>query len=150
MNLKDIVNYNFYTLLILSIIIGSPIIFLKNDILKTFSITEEIICVSIGILIIVSIIYFLYEQKNVINLIDVGKREKYKLCLYIFLITITLLIGNYIVKREGKVIRYKSFQRSLSLLLMIIIGNSIFGEKITYKTCFGIGIIIIGLFILDR
>ena len=148
--LKDIVNYNFYTLLILSIIIGSPIIFLKNDILKTFSITEEIICVSIGILIIVSIIYFLYEQKNVINLIDVGKREKYKLCLYIFLITITLLIGNYIVKREGKVIRYKSFQRSLSLLLMIIIGNSIFGEKITYKTCLGIGIIVLGLYVLDR
>jgi len=150
MNLKDIMNYNFYTLLILSIIIGSPIIFLKNDLLKTFSITEEIICVSIGILIIVSIIYFLYEQKNLINLIDVGKREKYKLCLYIFLITVTLLIGNYIVKREGKVIRYKSFQRSLSLLLMIIIGHSIFGEKITYKTCLGIGIIVLGLFILDR
>ena len=150
MNLKDIMNYNFYTLLILSIIIGSPIIFLKNDLLKTFSITEEIICVSIGILIIVSIIYFLYEQKNLINLIDVGKREKYKLCLYIFLITVTLLIGNYIVKREGKVIRYKSFQRSLSLLLMIIIGHFIFGEKITYKTCLGIGIIVLGLFILDR
>lgn len=150
MNLKDMMDYNFYKLLILSIIIGSPIIFLKNDLLKTFSITEEILCVSIGILIIVSIIYFLYEKKNVINLIDVGKKEKYKLCLYIFLITITLLIGNYIVKREGKVIRYKSFQRSLSLLLMIIIGNSIFGEKITYKTCFGIGIIVLGLYVLDR
>ena len=68
-------NYNFYKLLILSIIIGSPIIFLKNDLLKTFSITEEIICVSIGILIIVSIIYFLYEKKNVINLID-GYRSR--------------------------------------------------------------------------
>ena len=66
------------------------------------------------------------------------------------MITVTLLIGNYIVKREGKVIRYKSFQRSLSLLLMIIIGHFIFGEKITYKTCLGIGIIVLGLFILDR
>ena len=150
MNLKDMMNYNFYTLLILSIIIGSPIIFLKNDLLKTFSITEEILCVSIGILIIVYIIYFLYEKKSLQNLINIGEKQKYKLCLYILLITVSLLIGNYIVKTEGKVIRYKSFQRSLSLILMLIIGHFYFNEYITINTCLGIGIIILGLFILDR
>tara|TARA_B110000046_G_C12791450_1_gene313277 strand:+ start:84 stop:518 length:435 start_codon:yes stop_codon:yes gene_type:complete len=143
-------NYNFYVLLILSIIISSPIIFLKNSLLKTFSVTEEIILVSIGILLIISTIYFFYEKKNIENLIDIGNKEKYKLILYIALITITLLIGNYIVKREGKVIRYKSFQRALSLILMVILGHSIFGEKVTRNTCLGIAIIIIGLFILDR
>jgi uncharacterized membrane protein len=143
-------NYNFYVLLILSIIISSPIIFLKNSLLKTFSVTEEIILVSIGILLIISTIYFFYEKKNIENLIDIGNKEKYKLILYIALITITLLIGNYIVKREGKVIRYKSFQRALSLILMMILGHSIFGEKVTRNTCLGISIIIIGLFILDR
>ena len=79
-----------------------------------------------------------------------GENNKYKLCLYISLITITLLIGNYIVKSEGKVIRYKSFQRALSLILMLIIGHYVFGEKITMNTCWGIGIIIFGLYILDR
>jgi hypothetical protein len=143
-------NNNFYSFLILSIIIGSPIIFLKNDLLKTFSITEEILCVSIGILIIVSIIYFLYEKKSLQNLINIGETQKYKLCLYILLITVSLLIGNYIVKTEGKVIRYKSFQRSLSLILMLIIGHLYFNEYVTINTCFGIGIIILGLFILDR
>ena len=143
-------NNNFYSFLILSIIIGSPIIFLKNDLLKTFSITEEILCVSIGILIIVSIIYFLYEKKSLKNLINIGETQKYKLCLYILLITVSLLIGNYIVKTEGKVIRYKSFQRSLSLILMLIIGHFYFNEYVTINTCLGIGIIIIGLFILDR
>ena len=143
-------NYNFYTLLILSIIIGSPIIFLKNDILKKFSITEEIIIVSLGILTIVSIIYFLYENNSLQNLLEKFKTEKYKLCLYFSLITISLLIGNYIIKTEGKVIRYKSFQRALSLILMLILGHYIFGEKITINTCLGIGIIIFGLFILDR
>ena len=143
-------NYNFYTLLILSIIIGSPIIFLKNDILKKFSITEEIIIVSLGILTIVSIIYFLYENNSLQNLLEKCKTEKYKLCLYVSLITISLLIGNYIVKTEGKVIRYKSFQRALSLILMLILGHYIFGEKITINTCLGIGIIILGLYILDR
>ena len=143
-------NNNFYYFLILSIIIGSPIIFLKNDLLKTFSITEEILCVSIGILIIVSIIYFLYEKKSLKNLINIGEKQKYKLCLYILLITVSLLIGNYIVKTEGKVIRYKSFQRSLSLILMLIIGHFYFNEYVTINTCLGIGIIILGLFILDR
>lgn len=141
---------NFYILLIVSIIVGSPIIFLKNDLLKSLTITEEIIIVSLGILAIVSIIYFFYEKNSLQNLINIGNKEKYKLCLYIALITITLLIGNYIVKSEGKVIRYKSFQRSLSLILMLIIGHYIFGEKITINTCWGIGIIIFGLYVLDR
>ena len=143
-------NYNFYALLIASIVIGSPIIFLKNDILKTFSITEEIIIVSLGILAIVSTIYFGYEKNSLQNLINVGKKEKYKLCLYISLITITLLIGNYIVKTEGKVIRYKSFQRAISLILMLIIGHYVFGERVNINTCLGIGIIIVGLYVLDR
>lgn len=143
-------NYNFYTLLIVSIIIGSPIIFLKNDLLKSLTITEEIIIVSLGILAIVSFIYFGYEKNSLKNLISVGEKNKYKLCLYIALITITLLIGNYIVKTEGKVIRYKSFQRALSLILMLIIGHYVFGEKITINTCWGIGIIIFGLYVLDR
>lgn len=143
-------NYNFYLLLIVSIIIGSPIIFLKNDLLKSLTITEEIIIVSLGILAIVSFIYFGYEKNSLKNLISVGEENKYKLCLYIALITITLLIGNYIVKSEGKVIRYKSFQRALSLILMLIIGHYIFGEKITINTCWGIGIIIFGLYVLDR
>lgn len=141
---------NFYILLIASIIIGSPIIFLKNDLLKSLTITEEIIIVSLGILTIVSIIYFGYEKNSLKNLISIGEKNKYKLCLYISLITITLLIGNYIVKNEGKVIRYKSFQRALSLILMLIIGHYIFGEKITMNTCWGIGIIIFGLYILDK
>ena len=144
-------DYNFYTLLIASIVIGSPIIFLKNDILKTFSITEEIILVSIGILVIVSSIYFGYEKKSFKNLTKYLDSDIiYKFILYVFLITTTLLIGNYIVKSEGKVIRYKSFQRALSLILMLIIGHYIFGERVTINTCLGIGIIILGLYILDR
>ena len=144
-------NYNFYTLLIASIVIGSPIIFLKNDILKTFSITEEIILVSIGILAIVSSIYFGYEKKSLKNLTKYLDSDIiYKFILYVFLITITLLIGNYIVKSEGKVIRYKSFQRALSLILMLIIGHYVFGERVNINTCLGIGIIILGLYVLDK
>ena len=106
--------------------------------------------VTFGILFTVSIIHFIYEKNSLITLLEKSKKQKYKLCLYIFLITVTLLISNYIVKREGKVIRYKSFQRSLSLILMLILGHTFFGEKVTINTCLGIGVIVLGLFILDR
>ena len=143
--------YDFYTLLIASIVIGSPIIFLKNDILKEFSISEEIMYVSLSILIIVSCVYFFYEKKTLQNLLDKTKSDKIpKLLIYVSLLSITLLIGNHIIKTEGKVIRYKSFQRSLSLILMIILGYFIFGEKVTMNTCLGIGIILLGLYVLDR
>ena len=138
-------------LLIASIVIGSPIIFLKNDVLKDFSITEEVIYVSLSILTIVSIIYFFYEKKTLQDLIDKTKSDKIpKLIVYVSLLSITLLIGNHIIKTEGKVIRYKSFQRSLSLIMMIILGYFVFGEKVTMNTCIGIGIIIFGLYVLDQ
>ena len=138
-------------LLIASIVIGSPIIFLKNDVLKDFSITEEVIYVSLSILTIVSIIYFFYEKKSLQDLIDKTKSDKIpKLIVYVSLLSITLLIGNHIIKTEGKVIRYKSFQRSLSLIMMIILGYFVFGEKVTMNTCIGIGIIIFGLYVLDQ
>jgi len=138
-------------LLIASIVIGSPIIFLKNDVLKDFSITEEIMYVSLSILTIVSIIYFFYEKKTLQDLIDKTKSDKIpKLIVYVSLLSITLLIGNHIIKTEGKVIRYKSFQRSLSLIMMIILGYFVFGEKVTMNTCIGIGIIIFGLYVLDQ
>ena len=144
-------NYNFYVLLIISIIISSPIVFLKNDILKKVSITEEIITVSILILTFVSCIYFLYENKSISGLLKITKSDVMpKLILYTILITISLLIGNYIVQTEGKVIRYKSFQRALSLILLLILGNYVFGERVTQNTCLGIGIIILGLYVLDR
>ena len=144
-------NYNFYILLFISIIVSSPIVFLKNDILKQISITEEVILVSVGILTSVSILYFLYEKKSISDLRKITRSEIMpKLILYTLLIFISILLGNYIVKSEGKVIRYKSFQRSLSLLLLLILGHFVFNEKVTQNTCLGIGIIIFGLYILDK
>tara|TARA_Y100001970_G_scaffold290875_1_gene426071 strand:- start:95 stop:514 length:420 start_codon:yes stop_codon:yes gene_type:complete len=138
-------------LLIISLFVSSPIIFLKNDILKKISITEEVILVSVGILTVVSLIYFLYENKSFSDLLKITKSDVMpKLILYTLLIIISILLGNYIVKNEGKVIRYKSFQRALSLILMLILGHFVFGERVNKNTCLGIGIIILGLYILDK
>ena len=144
-------NYNFYVLLLISIIVGSPIIFLKNDILKKISITEEVILVSLGILTAILIIYFLYEKKSLSDLQKITRSTIMpKLILYTLLILISILLGNHIVKSEGEVIRYKSFQRALSLIFMLILGHFVFGERVNKNTCLGIGIIILGLYILDK
>lgn len=144
-------NYNFYILLLISIIVSSPIVFLKNDILKKISITEEIILVSFSISVSVLLIYLFYEQKSLLDLQKITKSEVMpKIILYTILIVISLLLGNYIIKSEGKVIRYSTFRRALSLILLIILGHFIFKEKITKNTYIGIGIIILGLYVLDK
>ena len=96
-------------------------------------------------------IYFFYEKKTLNDLINITKSDKMvTLLIYIALIVITLLMGNYILKKEGKVIRYKSFQRSLSLILMLVLGHVFYAEKVKTNTCIGVGIIITGLIVLDR
>ena len=143
--------YNFHVFLIASLIIASPIAFLKNNILKDFGNTEEIIYVSFFILVIVSAIYFFYEKKTFPQLLQKVKTDKASLMMiYVPLIICTLLIGNHILINEGTVIRYKSYQRSLSIILMLIIGVVIFGEKVSYNMCIGVLMVSFGLYFIDK
>lgn len=143
--------YNFYILVLLITILSSPIAFLKNDVLKKISITEEIIIVSLSILIITLLIYFLYEKKTITNLLNIiNSKIRNKLICYVLLITSTIYLSNYIVQKQGKIIRFKSFQRSLSLILMLLVGHFLFGAEITTNICLGIVIIIIGILVIDN
>ena len=143
--------YNFYVFLLLITIINSPIAFIKNEILKELSITQEIIIVSFSILTITLLVYLLYEKKTINDLIKIkDSKLRNKLILYVLLISSTIFLGNYIVQKQGKIIRFKSFQRSLSLILMLLVGHFIFGAEITSNICLGIGIIIVGLLVLDN
>lgn len=143
--------YNFYNLLLITIFLGSPIVFLKNRILRDFSIIEEIIYVSLAILLLSSLIYFCYEKKSIKELMrHIYTDRIYMYLLYVFLIVINLVIGNYIIKSEGKVIKYKTFQRALSLILLLLIGCLFFDEKITVNMIIGISIIFVGLYVVDK
>ena len=143
--------YNFYNLLLITILLGSPIVFLKNRILRDFSITEEIIYVSLAILILSLLIYFYYEKKTTKELLrHIYTDRIYIYLLYVSLIIINLVIGNYIIKSEGKVIKYKTFQRALSLILLLLIGCLFFDEKITTNMIIGISIILLGLYVVDK
>jgi hypothetical protein len=142
--------YNFYIFVLLITILSSPIAFLKNEILQNLSITEEIITVSIGIILIALFVYYFYEKKSIGYLIKKNYKIKNKLLVYILLISSTIFLGNYIVQKQGKIIRFKSFQRSLSLILMLLVGHFLFGAEITTNICLGIAIIVVGLLVIDN
>jgi len=139
--------YNFVIYIIISVIIGSPIIFLKKDILKEFTFIEEMVCTSFLILIISSIIYKLYDNKNISDLINKyyysNKYNNY--LLYIFLIVISILLSNYIISIEKRMIRYRSFKISVSLIATLLIGAGIFNENIKIPQISGIILIMSGL-----
>ena len=86
--------YNFYFLVLLITILSSPIAFLKNEILQELSITEEIITVSIGIILISLFVYYFYEKKSIGDLIKKDSKIKNKLLVYILLISSTIFLGN--------------------------------------------------------
>ena len=66
------------------------------------------------------------------------------------LVFLGLLVGGTILKKEGSVIRYKSFQRSLSIVLMLIIGMCLFKEKVTFHMCLGVGVTALGLYLIEK
>ncbi len=140
--------YNFELILILLVIISSPIIFIKKEILNKFSIFEEIICTSFFIFIITLIIYLYFEQKSIKYLTNkyINSSILPEYLLYISLITITLCIGNYIISKETKIIKYRSFRTSFSLILALILSIFIFKEKINSHQLLGILIIILGIY----
>ena len=55
-----------------------------------------------------------------------------------------------ILKNEGEVIKFKSYQRSLSMILLVFIGQWLFNEKITFNIFLGIISIILGLYLIEK
>ena len=131
-------NYNFELVLILLVIISSPITFIKKDILNDFSIFEEIIYTSFFIFIITLIVYFTYEKKSLNYLINkyINSSILHKYLIYILLIVISLYIGNYIISKENKIIKYRAFKSSFSLILALIFSIFIFKLRLTKTTGF--------------
>jgi drug/metabolite transporter (DMT)-like permease len=145
-------NYNFELVLILLVIISSPITFIKKDILNNFSIFEEIICTSFFIFTITFIVYFYYEKKSLKHLTNkyINSPILHKYLIYILLIVFSLYIGNYIISKENKIIKYRAFRSSFSLILALILSIFIFKEKLNFNQLLGILIIILGIYIYNN
>jgi|TARA_B100002051_G_C16695439_1_gene617865 drug/metabolite transporter (DMT)-like permease len=140
-----------YYLIILSVIIGSPVVFIKQDILRDFSIFEQLIYTNIILLPVFILLYYLYEKKSLKTFLDKTKSTKFnKLLLYTLLIGIGLIISGVILQNINSVVRFKGIQRSLSIILLTLIGCCIYKEKFTMNMFSGIICILLGINLLEK
>ena len=149
--MKDLLTYDFHKYLGYLIILGAPLPFLKINILKDFSVIEQLIYSNFMLFIIFLMIYFLYQKKELKSLLQKSRSNKMnQFSLFIGLVFITLIISGTILQKEGSVIKFKSYQRSLSMVLLVIIGMCLFKEKITFNMFLGIFTIILGLYLIEK
>ena len=137
--------YNFYVFLVVLAIISPVAAYNRNEILKKISINNEVIFTSIFILVV----YGLYQLVNKQNLIK--NLDKKTLGYLIFngtLSCIVLLLGGLIIMKEN-VFKFKTLQKSIYLILLIIIAVCIYEQKLTLKTILGLLFIIIGSYLID-
>ena len=74
--MEGLLSYDFTKYLLLSILIGAPIPFLKNEILKDFSVIELGIIGNLILVCMFLFIYFVYEKKNTTELLKTVKTNK--------------------------------------------------------------------------
>ena len=142
---------NYMYLIVLSAIIGAPIPFMKKDLLQDFSSFEQIIYTNILLLSVFIPLYYIYEKRSFQQFIDKSNSKSFnKLLLYSFIVGSGLIISGIILQNYDSVIRFKSYQRSLSVILLTIVGCCIYEEKFTMNMFLGILLILFGMYLLDK
>jgi uncharacterized membrane protein len=137
--------YNFHIFLIILAIISPVAAYNRNKILKKISIQHEVIFTSIFILIIFGLIQ-LYNKNKLIP--DLKNNTIGYLIFNGTLTCITLYLGGLILMKEN-VFKYKTLQKSVYLILLIIIAVCIYQQKLTIKTVLGLVLIMIGSYLID-
>ena len=149
--MEGLLSYGFTKYLLLSVLIGAPIPFLKNEILKDFSVIELGLIGNLLLAFMFFFFYFVYEKKNPQELLKTLKTKEIKtFFIYMVLVFLGLLVGGTILKKEGSVIRYKSYQRPLSTVMMLIVGICLFKENPSLNMCLGVGVTALGLYLIDK
>ena len=137
--------YNFHIFLIILAIISPVAAYNRNKILKKVSIQNEVMFTSIFILIIYGLIQ-LYNKNKLIP--DLKNNTIGYLIFNGTLTCITLYLGGLILMKEN-VFKYKTLQKSVYLILLIIIAVCIYQQKLTIKTVLGLVLIMIGSYLID-
>ena len=137
--------YNFYIFLIILAIISPVAAYNRNIILKKVPIQFEVIFTSIFILVVYGI-YQIFNKQKLINNLD--KKTLGYLIFNGTLTCIVLLLGGLIIMREN-VFKYKTLQKSVYLIILVIIAVCIYKQKLTFKTILGLLSIIFGSYLVD-
>ena len=137
--------YNFYIFMIILGIISPIVAYNKGTILKKISISKEIMITTILILIFYGLQLFI-NKKDIMEKIN---NDTMKLLLInSLLIGAALYLGNKIISKEN-IFKFKSMQKSIYLIILVIISVCVHGQKLNLKILIGVLFIILGAYFID-
>ena len=140
--------YNFYVILIILAILSPVIAFNKAKILKSISITDDFFYTSLGFVIILFFIKYLNKDK-IIKKIDDDTLKR--LGLQIILIVPIIYLSGIILKKSLKnVFLFKSLQRSVSILVLLLYSIVVMKMKVTPPMILGAILLITGSHLIDK
>ena len=137
--------YNFYIYLIILAIISPVVAYNRDNILKKISISKEIMILSVLILIFYGL-QLLINKKDIMKPID-DKTMKL-LVINGLLTSVALYLGAKVLMNEN-VFKYKSIQKSVYLIALVIISACVYGQKLNIKTLLGVLLVIVGAYLID-
>jgi len=139
--------YNFWIYLCCLATISPFVAYTKSKILKKISVQQDIIIISLS-LVIIYVITQLLMNKDVIPT-DIDNTTIKYLILNISLISMSLYIGGVILTREN-VFKFKSLQKPVYLIILVIIASCVYKEELNYKIFIGIILLVIGSYLIDN
>ena len=137
--------YDFYIFLIILAAISPVAAYNRNKILKDISIQNEVIFMSVYILVLYGIFQLINNNKFIPNI-------KNKTLGYLIingtLTSIALYLSGLILIKEN-VFKFKTLQKSIYLIILVIIAVCIYQQALTLKTVIGLLFIIFGSYLID-
>ena len=138
--------YNFYLFLIILATISPIAAYNRSEILKDISIQNEVMFTSVFLLILYGI-YQIVNKKSMMPKFKKNDTLKY-LIINGTLVAISLYMGGIILMREN-VFKYKALQKSIYLIILVIIAVCVYKQQLTLKTILGLLFILIGAYFID-
>ena len=127
--------YNFYLFLIILATISPIAAYNRSEILKDISIQNEVMFTSVFLLILYGI-YQIVNKKSMMPKFKKNDTLKY-LIINGTLVAISLYMGGLILMREN-VFKYKTLQKSIYLIILVIIAVCVYKQHLTLKTILGL------------
>ena len=118
----------------------------RSKILKDISIPNEVMFTSVFILILYGI-YQIVNKKNMFPKFKKNDTLKY-LIINGVLVSIALYMGGLILMREN-VFKYKALQKSIYLIILVIVAVCVYKQHLTLKTILGSLFILVGAYFID-
>ncbi len=139
--------YSFYFFILVLACLSPVNAYNRETILKDISIENEVVIISSGI-IFIYILSLILRNKEIIPKKIQSKTIGY-LVLNTILTCISLYLGGMIIQRSN-VLRFKSLQKPIYLVVLVIVACLFYEQKCNLRIIFGVGLLVTGCIIVDK